>query len=382
WIDGVVVKLNNIDWQEKVGHTGKAPRWAIAYKFPAEQTTTIIEDIKVQIGRTGALTPVAHLKPVSVAGSTVSRATLHNEDEIKRLDVRIGDTVVIQKAGDIIPEIVSVVKGLRDGKEKKFIMPKKCPNCKTEIVKSNGEVAVYCPNKNCFAVELRKLSHFVSKKAFNIDGFGPNKIKQLADEGIISSFADIFELKKGDLEPLERFAEKSADNLIDAIEKSKDITLGKFIFGLGIRHVGEEAALDLSRILGALGRFKTITKEKLEAIDGVGPKVAESIYDYFHNAENLKLIDDLLKAGVRISGEIRASKKLEKLSFVLTGTMQSLNRDAAKEKIRALGGNISSSVSSNINYVVAGEKPGSKFEKAKKLGVKILNEEEFLEIVK
>ncbi|MCK4592370.1 NAD-dependent DNA ligase LigA [Candidatus Parcubacteria bacterium] len=382
WIDGIVVKLNNINWQEKVGHTGKAPRWAIAYKFPAEQTTTIIEDIKVQIGRTGALTPVAHLKPVNIAGSTVSRATLHNEDEIKRLDVKIGDTVVIQKAGDIIPEIVSVVKGLRTSKEKKFIMPKRCPNCKTEVVKSEGEVAVYCPNKNCFAVELRKLSHFVSKKAFNIDGFGPNKIKQLANEGIISSFSDIFELKKGDLEPLERFAEKSADNLIDAIKKSKDITLGKFIFALGIRHVGEEMALDLSRILGALSRFKTITKEDLEAMNGVGPKVAESVYNYFHSRENLKLIDDLLKASVRISGEKKVSQKLKEQSFVLTGTLRTLSRDDAKEKIRALGGNMSSSVSASTDYVVAGKKPGSKIKKAEKLGVKILNEEEFLKMVK
>ncbi len=382
WIDGIVVKLNNINWQEKAGYTGKAPRWAIAYKFPAEQTTTIVEDIQVQIGRTGALTPVAHLKPVSVAGSTVSRATLHNEDEIGRLDVRIGDTVVVQKAGDIIPEIISVVKGLRNGKERKFIMPKKCPNCKTEIVKPKGEVAIYCPNKNCFAIELRRLSHFVSKKAFNIDGFGPNKIKQLAGEGIISKFADIFELKKGDLEPLERFAKKSTDNLIDAIEKSKKIALGKFIYALGIRHVGEEMALDLSRTLGALSRFKTITKEELESIDGTGPKVAESIYNYFHNKENLNLIDNLLKAGVKISGEATVSKKLKGLSFVLTGTLPTLSRDEAKEKIRALGGNISSSVSVNTNYVIAGGKSGSKLEKAKNLEVKILNEKEFLEIIK
>ena len=261
-------------------------------------------------------------------------------------------------------------------------MPKKCPNCKTEVVKPEGEVAVYCPNKNCFAVELRKLSHFVSKKAFNIDGFGPNKIKQLANEGIISSFADIFKLKKGDLELLERFAEKSADNLIDAIEKSKDITLGKFVYALGIRHVGEEMALDLSRTLGALGGFKTINKEELEAIDGVGPKVAESIYNYFRGRKNLKLINDLLKAGVRISGEKKVSQKLKGLSFVMTGTLKTLSRDAAKEKIRALSGNISSSVSADTDYVVVGEKPGSKFEKAKKLGVKILNEEEFLETVK
>ena len=382
WIDGVVVKVNRRDWQNKIGYTGKAPRWAIAYKFPAEQTTTIVEDIKVQIGRTGALTPVAHLKPVNVAGSTISRATLHNEDEIKRLNIKIGDTVIIQKAGDVIPEVVSVVKGLRTGEEEKFTMPKKCPYCKTKVVKPEGEVALYCPNKNCFAVELRKLSHFVSKKAFNIDGFGPNKIKQLANEGLVSSFTDIFKLKKGDLEPLERFEEKSASNLINAIEKSKDITLGKFIFALGIRHVGEEMALDLSRKLGAIDKFKSISKEELEAINGVGPKVAESVYNYFHDKENVKLIDDLLEAGVRISEEKKVSKKLKELSFVLTGTLQTLSRDEAKEKIRALGGNISSSVSKSTSYVIAGEKPGSKFEKAKELGVKIVDEEEFLEMIK
>lgn len=381
WIDGVVLKLNQIDWQEKVGHTGKAPRWAIAYKFPAEQTTTIIEDIQIQIGRTGALTPVAHLKSVNIAGSTVSRATLHNEDEIRRLDVMIGDTVIIQKAGDIIPEIVSVVKGLRTGKEKKFIMPKQCPNCKMEIVKPEGEVAMYCFNKNCFAVELRKLAHFVSKKAFNIDGFGPNKIKQLAEEGIISNFVDIFELEKGDLELLERFAKKSADNLIEAIEKSKKITLGKFIYALGIRHIGEEMALDLSRIVGTLDKFKTIKQEEFEAMNGIGPKVANSIYIYFHNEENLKLIDDLLKAGVEINKEKVGLDKLAGLSFLITGSLQSLSREDAKNKIRSLGGNVSSSLSKNTSYLIVGEKPGSKFEKAKKTGVNILNEKEFLEMI-
>ncbi len=395
WIDGVVVKVNKREWQDKIGYTGKAPRWAIAYKFPAEQTTTIVEDIKIQIGRTGALTPVAHLKPVNVAGSTVSKATLHNEDEIKRLDVRIGDTVIIQKAGDIIPEVVSVVKGLRTGKEKKFAMPKKCPYCKTEIIKPEGEVALYCPNKNCFAVELRKLSHFVSKKAFNMDGFGPNKIKQLADEGLISSFADIFKLKKGDLEPLERFEEKSAGNLISAIEKSKNITLGKFIFALGIRHVGEETAILLGKITLPLSRgaggiseinvLASISQKELEAINGIGPKVAESIYNYFHDQENLKLVGDLLGAGINIENvedKNKISKKLTGRSFVLTGTLQHLSRDKAKEKIRALGGNISSAVSKNTDCVVIGKNPGSKSEKAKKLGVKIVREEEFLEMIK
>ncbi len=384
WIDGIVVKINRRDWQDKIGYTGKAPRWAIAYKFPAEQTTTIIEDIRIQIGRTGALTPVAYLKPVKVAGSTVSRATLHNKDEIDRLDVKIGDTVIIQKAGDIIPEVVDVVKGLRTGKEKEFTMPKKCPHCETEIIKPEGEVAMYCPNKNCFAVELRKLSHFASKKAFNIDGFGPNKIKQLANKGLLLNFSDIFKLKKGDLKSLERFGEKSADNLIEAIEKSKDITLGKFIFALGIRHVGEEMALDLGEKLNLIERFKNISKEELETINGIGPKVAKSIYEYFHNKENLKLLDDLLKTGIKIKnreGKNKTSEKLAGLSFVLTGTLQRLSRDEAKEKIRALGGNVSSFVSQNTNYLVSGKNPGSKFRKAEKLNIKIINEEEFLEMI-
>jgi len=383
WIDGVVVKVNRRDWQDKIGYTGKAPRWAIAYKFPAEQTTTIVEDIKIQIGRTGALTPVAYLKPVKVAGSTVSRATLHNEDEIKRLDVKIGDTVIIQKAGDIIPEVVDVVKRLRDGREKTFTMPKKCPHCGTEVVKPKGEVALYCPNKNCFAIELRKLSHFASKKAFNIDGFGPNKIKQLANKGLLLSFSDIFKLKKDDLKLLERFGEKSADNLIVAIKKSKDVALGKFIFAMGIRHVGEEMALDLGKQLNSINRFKNISREELEAINGIGPKVAESIYEYFHNKEDLKLIDDLLKAGVKIKSESNKTETAEELaglSFVLTGTLQHLSRDKAKEKIRALGGSISSSISQNTSYLIFGKNPGSKFKKAKKIGVKTIDEKEFLKM--
>ena len=385
WVDGIVVKVNSREYQNRIGFTGKAPRWAIAYKFPAEQTTTVVENITIQIGRTGALTPVAHLKPVKVAGSTVSRATLHNQDEIDRLDVRIGDTVVIQKAGDIIPEVVSVVKGLRSGKEKRFVMLTKCPYCQTKVFRSEGEVAYYCPNKSCFAVELRKLSHFVSKKAFNIDGFGPNKIKQLADEGIISNFADIFELKKGDLEPLERFAEKSADNLIDAIAKSKNITFGKFIFALGIRHVGEEMALDLGEVLSTLSRIQTISREELESIDGIGPKVAESVCDYFSDEKNLAMIDTLLGLGVKIENIVSVpgkelSLKLKELTFVLTGTLQTISREEAKEKIRAKGGNMSSSVSIKTDYVIVGEKPGSKFQKAKDLGVKIIGEKEFLKM--
>jgi len=382
WIDGVVIKVDSREFQDRIGYTGKAPRWAIAYKFPAEQTTTIIEDIQVQIGRTGALTPVAHLKPVNVAGSTVSRATLHNQDEIERLDIRIGDTVVIQKAGDIIPEIISVVKGLRKGDEKKYSIPSACPYCKTEVFRPEGEVAYYCPNKNCFQMELRKLSHFVSKKAFNIEGFGPNKIKQLVDEGLISDFADIFELKKGDLELLERFAQKAADNLVEAIEKSKDITLGRFIYALGIRHVGEEMALDLSRQLESIEKFKNISKEELEHIEGIGPKVAESIFEYFHNDENLFIVKELFNRGVKIKKEIKIKKKLDGQSFVITGSLKSMSRDVAKDKIRKLGGDIHSSISKNTDYLIAGEKAGSKLQKAEKLGIKVITEDEFLGMIK
>jgi len=381
WIDGIVLKLNKRKWQEIVGYTGKAPRWAIAYKFPAEQVTTIVEDIKVQIGRTGALTPVAHLKPVIVAGSKVSRATLHNQDEIERLDVRIGDTVVIQKAGDIIPEVVNVVKGLRTGEERKFKMPEKCPFCESFVVRKEGEVAFYCPSKNCFAVELRKLSHSVSKKAFNIEGLGPNKIKQLAEEGLISDLADIFELKKGDLEILERFGEKSADNLLESIKKARKITLARFIYSLGIRHVGEEMAIALGKKFSSLGEIEKVKREDLELIEDIGPKVAESIFEYFRNDENLQLVRKLLDAGVEVFRDVKKSKKLEGISFVLTGSLEKYGREEAKEIIRNLGGEMHSSISKSTNYLIAGENPGSKLKKADELGVKILSEREFLEMI-
>lgn len=380
WIDGIVLKLNKRKWQEMAGHTGKAPRWAIAYKFPAEQVTTVVEDIRVQIGRTGALTPVAHLKPVLVAGSTVSRSTLHNQDEIERLDVRIGDTVVLQKAGDIIPEVVSVVKGLRTGEEKKFHMPTRCPFCESEVKQREGEVAYYCPNKNCFAVELRKLAHAVGKKAFDIDGLGPNKVKQLAEEGLISDLADIFELKRGDLEILERFGEKSAENLLESLEKSRKISLARFIYALGIRHVGEETAITLARHFSTLEKIEQAGLEELAEIEDVGPVVAESIFEYFRNQENLDLIEKLLKAGVEIVQDGKVSKKLDGLSFVLTGSLSELSREEAKEMIRSAGGQMHSSVSKNTDYLIAGENPGSKLEKAQEAGVKILTEEDFLEM--
>ena len=382
WIDGVVIKLDKRAWQEKTGYTGKAPRWGIAYKFPAEQVTTVVEDIRVQIGRTGALTPVAHLRPVIVAGSKVSRATLHNQDEIERLDVRIGDTVVIQKAGDIIPEVVSVVKGLRTGTEKEFTMPTKCPYCEGEVIRKEGEVAHYCPNKNCFAVELRKLSHAVSKKAFDIDGLGPKKVKQLAEEGLISDLSDIFELRKGDLEVLGRFGEKSADNLLKSIETAKKVSLARFIFALGIRHVGEEMAITLARKYASLEKIENASREELEGVEDIGAIVAESIFEYFRTRENLDLIGKLLKAGVEIREDGLLSKKLDGLSFVLTGSLASYGREEAKELIRKMGGQMSSSISKNTDYLIAGENPGSKLEKARELGVKILDEKGFLDMVR
>jgi DNA ligase (NAD+) len=402
-IDGVVVKINSNKLQEALGYTGKSPRWAVAYKFAAEKVTTIVEDIKVQVGRTGALTPVAHLRPVLVAGSTVSRATLHNEDEIKRLDVRIGDTVVIHKAGDVIPEVVEVLKNLRTGKEKKFHMPKRCPICgggvRRETIKTGKKdeesAAHYCQNKKCFAIEKENIIHFVSRKGFDIEGLGEKIVEQLMNEGIISNFSDIFELKTGDLEPLERFAEKSADNLVKAIEKAKKIEFPKFLFALGIRHVGEETAILISRNMEHVTRnkienlsdiienFSKVSSEGWLEIKGIGEKSAESLVGWFNNKENIELVKKMLKLGVRVTFPVLrvTGYVFRDKSFVLTGELESMSRDEAKEKIRALGGDISSSVSRSTNYVVVGKNPGSKYDKARKLGVKIINEKEFIGLI-
>ncbi|MDD3498601.1 MAG: NAD-dependent DNA ligase LigA [Candidatus Moranbacteria bacterium] len=411
-IDGIVIKINSIKIQEALGYTGKSPRWGIAYKFPAERTTTRIEDINVQIGRTGALTPVAHLKPVRVAGSLVSRATLHNEDEIKRLDIRIGDTVVIQKAGDVIPEVVKVVKNLRVGNEKKFRMPKKCPICGGEVKrekigdlrkKRNSQIsnlnsqlssAHYCVNPKCFAIEIQKMIHFVSKKGFNIDGLGEKIVEQLVQEGLISNIADIFELEKGDLEPLERFAEKSADNLVKSIEESKKVSLQKLIFSLGIRYIGEETSFLIVNAIGkeiykiknlkdVIREFPKITEEKWEEIDGIGGKAAESLVKWFSSEENLNLLRKMDDLGVKITVEERKEKssQLEGKTFVITGTLPNFTRDEIKDMIRKAGGKISSSVSRNTDYLIAGEDPGSKYDKAKDFGIEILNKNDFLKLL-
>jgi len=385
WIDGVVVKVNERNLQESLGYTGKAPRFGIAFKFPAEQVTTIVEDIVLQVGRTGVLTPVAHLRPVSVAGSVVSRATLHNEDEIKRLDVRIGDTVILQKAGDVIPQVVSVLKEMRTGDEKVFKYPKKVEACGGDgsIEKIPGQVAYRCVNKNSYEQQKRKFYHFVSKKAYDIDGLGPSIIDVLLEENLVSSYDDIFSLKKGDLLSLPRFAEKSVNNLLEAIEKAREIELARFLVGLSIDQVGEETTIDLAKHFGSLEKIQKASLEELESVYGIGDVVAKSVYEWFRDEQNRELLERLLgQVKIKnVGGRTAHKKKLEGKKFVLTGTMEGMSRDEAKEKIRSLGGDISSAVSKAVDYVVAGENPGSKYDKAVELGVKILNEQDFVKLI-
>ena len=382
-IDGVVVLVNNNEIFEKLGVVGKAPRAGIAFKFPQAEATTKVLDIKVQVGRTGAMTPVAVLEPVQVTGITITRATLHNEDEIKRLGLKIGDTVVVGRAGDVIPNIIKVLPELRMGGEKSFKMPEKCPSCGAKLIKVEGEVLLRCPNKNCFAQKRRNFYHFVSRTAFNIDGLGPKIIDRLLDEAIISDPADLFDLKEGDVAGLERFAEKLAENLIKSIQEKREITLAKFIYALGIRNVGEETAIDLAKNFGSVKKIREAKLEDFEKILDIGPVVSKSIFEWFHEKDNLKFLDKLEKK-VKITGYKLpvTSYKLIGKTFVLTGSMESMSRDKARAKIRELGGDISESVSSKTDYVIVGSDPGSKADRARKLGVKIISEQEFLKILK
>lgn len=387
WIDGIVVKVNQKKYQDILGYTGKAPRWAIALKFSAEQGTTKIKDIYVQVGRTGALTPVALMDPVKLAGTTVTHATLHNFDEIKRLDARINDMVVVEKAGDIIPKVVRVLDKMRTGAEKRVRVPRKCPICHSAVKrvkisekKTGISAALFCVNSKCYAQELERIIHFISKHAFDIDGLGEKIVEQLMNEGLLKNAADIFNLKKGDLEPLERFAEKSAENLINAIESVKNISLPRFIYALGIHHVGEETAIRLAQKFNNVHEIMNASLEKLMEVSDIGPRVAASIKDFFTDKENQKLVKELFKNGVIIKEQevMNRKQKNSGKTFVLTGTLTTMTRDEAKERIRQLGGEISSSVSSNTNYVVVGKNPGSKFDQAKKLGVRILDEMDFI----
>ncbi len=395
-LDGIVIKVNSNKIQKTLGYTGKSPRWGVAYKFPAEQVTTVVEDIVLQVGRTGVVTPVAHLRPVTVAGSTVSRATLHNEDEIKRLDVRIGDTVILQKAGDVIPDIVSVVTELRSKNSKPYVFPTHVPACGGDgrIEKIPGQVAWRCVSTDSFDQQKRKFYYFVSKKCFNIDGLGPKIIDILLEQGLITSFDDIFTLKKGDLLSLPRFAEKSVDNLLESVETSRKITLARFLTSLSIDQVGEETAFDIAKHFGSIEKIAQAKYEEIESIYGVGPIVAKSVYDWFKNVDNKKLIKNLLKQveiqseniggnGGNTSGSLggNVNSKVSGKTFVFTGTMK-MDRIDAQEIVRKLGGDVSSSVSSKTSYVVAGDNAGSKLDKAKELGVEIIDEAKFLDLIK
>ncbi|MDE2172390.1 MAG: NAD-dependent DNA ligase LigA [Patescibacteria group bacterium] len=381
-LDGIVIKINSRKIQEALGYTGKSPRWGVAYKFPAEQVTTVLEDIAFQVGRTGVITPVAIMRPVLVAGSTVSRATLHNEDEIRRLDLRIGDTVILEKAGDVIPDIVSVVKELRPADSRPFTWPTHVPACGGDgaIERVPGEAAWRCVSKDSFEQVRRRFHYFTSKKCFDIDGLGPQILNQLIEAGLISTFDDIFTLKKGDLLNIERFAEKSADNLIQAIDASRTISLSRFLASLSIAHVGEETAYDIARHFGSIERIERAERQDFEAVRGVGPKVAQSIAGWFKLADNRKLVKNLLKHLTIEAEQLTANRPLEGRSFVFTGSLPTLERQAAEQLVRQSGGDVTSSVSRKTSYVVAGKDAGSKLDKARQLGVPIISEDELLKM--
>ncbi|MDD5145539.1 MAG: NAD-dependent DNA ligase LigA [Candidatus Pacebacteria bacterium] len=380
-IDGIVVQINNNEIYEKLGVVGKAPRAAMAFKFPLKQATTIVRDIKVQVGRTGAITPIAYLEPVEVGGVEISHATLHNEDEIKRLGLKIGDTVIVGRAGDVIPAIISVLPELRTGKEIDFKMPKICPSCETPLLKPEGEAIWRCPNKkNCPAQKRESFYHFAA--IFDIVGLGPKIIDRLLDEGLIYDPADLFKLKEKDVSGLERFGEKSAENLISAIQSKREIGLSRFIYALGIRNAGQETSEDLAEKFGSIENLEKASLFDLTEVADIGPVVSKSIYNFFKDKRNLRFIEKLKKAGVKIESRKQIGiQKLKGISFVLTGALESMSREEAKEKVRALGGRVSESVSKNTSYLVAGNEPGSKFKTAKELGVKIINEKEFLNIL-
>ncbi|MCL5017328.1 MAG: NAD-dependent DNA ligase LigA [Patescibacteria group bacterium] len=393
-IDGVVILVNSNKEYETAGIIGKAPRAGIAYKFSPREAETVVEDIKIQVGRTGVLTPVAVMRPVQVGGITITHATLHNADEIKRLGVRVGDTVIVSRAGDVIPKISKVLKELRPKITKEFKMPKKCPVDGSPVIRDG--VAFKCSNRNCAAVHREGLYHFVSRGVMKSCMLGPKIIDKFMDEGLINDAADIFDLKEGDIEALERMGKKSAENIVKEVAAKKEVSLAKFIYSLGILHVGEETAVLLADkfvsdfrdkqpgIGDVMEYYKTLSMERLQEVSDIGPKVAESIYNWFHEGRNIKLLQKLEADGIKIKLEKKTirSRKLKGISFVLTGTLKTLERGDAKDKIRELGGDVSESVSQKTSYVVVGAEPGSKADKAKQLGVRILNEKEFLDLIK
>lgn len=389
-VDGVVVKVNNLELWPVLGIVGKGPRYMMAYKFAAEQVTTKLEAVNWQVGRTGTLTPTAVLEPVEVGGVTVTHATLHNMDEIKRLELKVGDTVILERAGDVIPKIIKVLKKLRTGKELSISFPKKCPMCDSEVKKVEGEVAYRCVNQDCYAVNLRRLTHWASKGVMNIEGLGEKIVEQLIKEGLVQDAADFYTLTVGDLKPLERFAEKSADNLIKALAEKKHAPVHRFIMGLSVKNVGEETAIMISKKLKVTSdkiedlakAMQKISLENWQEMEDIGPVVAENIYSWFQDKKNLEFLIKLQKVGITLDWPENDNENLlfAGQSVVVTGSLQSLTRNEAKAKIRELGGKPGSQVSQKTSFVVVGEKAGSKKERAERLGVKIIDEKEFLDI--
>jgi len=381
-IDGIVIKVNEFDLQRELGSTARSPRWAVAYKFPAEQVITKVRNIIVQVGRTGVLTPLAELEPVTVAGSTVSRATLHNEDIVRERDIRIGDYVVLQKAGDVIPEIVQSLPERRAGSEVVFKMPEQCPSCGEQVVREPGEAAVRCVNNQCPAQRLERLTHFASKGAMDIAGLGPAIVAQLVEAGLVHTPADFYRLKKEDLLQLERFGDKSAENLLAAIAESKKQPLARVLYGLGIRFVGEEVAREVAQAAGSLPRLMELSREELMAIPAVGEKIAQSIASFFAVPENRALVQELMDLGLApVQEQPNQEQVLAGLTFVVTGRLEGFTRTEIEEFLRSLGAAVSSSVSRRTDYLVAGPGGGSKLDKAAQLGVPVLSEQELLDFL-
>ena len=394
--DGIVVKVNQLDLQERLGAIGHEPRWAIAYKFPAIQATTRLIDIGISVGRTGTLNPYAILEPVAVGGVTIRSAALHNEDDIRRKDIRIGDTVLVQRAGEVIPEVVEPIKSKRSGQEKEFSLLEKifdsekqrpaCPVCGAEVVKPEGEVMYYCSNATCSAQVQERLEHFVSRGGMDIRGIGESNSALLLREGLVKNIADLYDLKdkKDQLLKVERMGEKSVSNMLNAIEKSKDTPLPRVIFALGIRHVGEEMAEILARHFGSIDKLANASREELTSITTVGPKIADSIVTFFKQKENQKIIERLRKAGVKLEEKVIKAEELPLtgLEFVITGRLEAFSRQEAEARIKALGGSTGSSVTKKTTYLVVGADPGSKLAKAQELGTKLLTEEELLRLLK
>jgi len=381
-VDGIVIKVDGFSQRDELGETIKSPRWACAYKYPPRQATTELIAIQLQVGRTGVVTPVAELKPVFLSGSTISHATLHNEDEIKRKDIRIGDTVIIEKGGEVIPKVVKVVTTKRTGKEKTFKMPHLCPVCGSKIIRPEDEAAWRCINASCPAQVKRRLEHFASRGAMDIDGLGIALVEMLVEKKLVKDFADLYHLKLEQLTALDRMGKKSSANLLAALEKSKGQPYYKVLFALGIRHIGVHAARILAQSFPSFDALKKATREEIAGIYGIGPTVAESVVDFFEDPKNLELVNRLKKIGLNLEGDKGAAgpKPLTGKTFVLTGTLQHYTREQATELIISLGGNVSSSVSKKTDYVLAGEDPGSKYDKAKTLGVTIITEDEFVKL--